>query len=94
MDNRDAAITSLELVRRLGKLDAENHLLLATLHLRAGSSVLARPLMLAALTQEEKPPAYTALNALEFITQVRDWKLARDFANALKKPILESKTPS
>lgn len=83
MDQSDAAITNLELVRRLGKLDAENHLLLATLHLRSGSAALARPLMLAALAQEQKPPTYTALNALEFVTQVRDWKLARDFANAI-----------
>ena len=85
MDQSDAAITNLELVRRLGKLDAENHLLLATLHLRAGSAALARPLMFAALNQEQKPPTYTALNALEFVTQVRDWKLARDFANAIQK---------
>jgi tetratricopeptide (TPR) repeat protein len=91
MDQSDAAITNLELVRRLGKLDAENHLLLATLHLRAGSAALARPLMLAALAQEQKPPTYTALNALEFVTQVRDWKLARDFANAIGKAYPEIK---
>lgn len=91
MDRSDDAITNLELVRRLGELDAENHLLLASLHLRAGSSALARPLMLAALAQEEKPPTSTALNALEFVTQVRDWKLARDFANAVEKAYPEIK---
>lgn len=91
MDHSEAAITNLELVRRLGKLDSENHLLLATLHLRAGSSVLARPLMLAALTQEEKPPTYTALNALEFVTQINDWKLARDFSQAIQKAYPEVK---
>jgi len=84
MDQPDEAITNLELVRRLGKLDAENHLLLASLHLRAGSVALARPLMLEALEMKEKPPSYTALNALEFVTRVRDWKLARDVAQAIE----------
>ena len=85
LDQSDQAITNLELVRRLGqgKLDAENHLLLATLHLRAGSSRLARPLILTALKMKEKPPVSAALNALEFVTQVRDWKLAREVADAI-----------
>jgi len=91
MGKGDDAITNLELVRRLGKLDAENHLLLATLHLRSGSASLARPLMIAALEMNEKPPSYTALNALEFVTQIRDWKLARDFANAIEKAYPEIK---
>jgi tetratricopeptide (TPR) repeat protein len=43
------------------------------------------------LAQEQKPPTYTALNALEFVTQVRDWKLARDFANAIGKAYPEIK---
>ena len=85
MNKTDAAITNLELVRRLGKLDAENHLLLATLHLRSGSAALASPLMMAAMEIEKKPPVLTALNALEFVTQVRDWKLARDFSSAIAK---------
>lgn len=91
MDKSEDAITNLELVRRLGKLDAENHLLLATLHLRSGSTSLASPLMMAALEMEEKPPSYTALNALKFVTQIRDWKLARDFANAIEKAYPEIK---
>jgi tetratricopeptide (TPR) repeat protein len=93
MDQAEDAITNLELVRRLGKLDAENHLLLATLHLRSGSASLARPLMMAALKMEELPPGRTALNALEFVTQIRDWKLAREFANAIEKAYPEIKEP-
>ena len=85
MDQVDEAITNLEFVRRLGKLDAENHLLLSTLHLRSGSSTLARPLMMKALTMETKSPPPTALNALQFVTEVRDWKLARDFASAIER---------
>lgn len=85
MDRADDAITNLDLVRRLGKLDAENHLLLASLHLRAGSNRLARPVMMAALEMEKKPPFPAALNALEFTTQTRDWQLARDFAQSLEK---------
>lgn len=84
MDHADAAMTNLEVVRRLGKLDAENHLLLATLHLRSGSVMLARPLMLKALAMETKPPTLTALNTLQFITQIHDWKLARKFATAIE----------
>jgi len=93
LDQSDKAITNLELVRRLGegKLDAENHLLLATLHLRAGSNRLARPLLLKALKMEEKPPLGTALNALEFVTQVRDWKLAREVADAIESAYPETK---
>lgn len=91
MDKQEDAITNLELVRRLGKLDAENHILLATLHLRSGSSKLARPLMMAALKSEVKPPIATSLNALTFLTQVRDWKLAQDFASAVEKVYPEIK---
>jgi tetratricopeptide (TPR) repeat protein len=91
MDRTDDAITNLDLVRRLGKLDAENYLLLANLHLRAGSNRLARPVMMAALAMENKPPFSAALNALEFATQTRDWILARDFSIALEKAFPEVK---
>jgi tetratricopeptide (TPR) repeat protein len=89
MDKNDGAIVNLELVRRLrsgneSKLDAENHLLLAILHLRSGSVKLARPLMLSALAMSPKPPVVAALNALEFTTQLRNWKLAKDFAKAME----------
>ncbi|MDG0994173.1 MAG: tetratricopeptide repeat protein [Akkermansiaceae bacterium] len=80
MDRQDEAITNLDLVRRMGQLNAENHLLLANLHLRAGNNRLARPLLMEALGMEAKPPLVSTLNTLEFITQTRDWKLARDFA--------------
>lgn len=85
MDQPDAAITNLDFVRRLGHLDADNHLLLATLHLRAGSVDLARPLMMAALKMEAKPSVVAALNSLEFVGQVRDWKLAREVATAIQE---------
>ena len=85
LDRIDAAVANLELVRRMGKLDAENHLLLASLHLRTGSSKLAGPVMLAAVTMEEKPPLASALNILEFTTQIKDWKLAREFTDAIVK---------
>ncbi|BDS08308.1 hypothetical protein NT6N_33480 [Oceaniferula spumae] len=85
MDKVDDAMANLELVRRMGKLDADNHLLLANLHLRSGSSKLARPVMMAALEMEEKPPLTSALNVLEFTTQTQDWKLAREFADAMVK---------
>ena len=91
MNKQDDAITNLELVRRLGKLDAENHILLATLHLRSGCAKLARPLMMTALELEVKPPIATSLNALEFVTQIRDWKLAQDFASAVEKAYPEIK---
>ena len=80
MDRQDEAITNLDLVRRMGQLNAENHLLLANLHLRAGNNRLARPLLMEALGMQVKPPLVSTLNTLEFITQTRDWKLARDFA--------------
>lgn len=85
MDRIDDAMANLELIRRMGKLDADNHLLLANLHLRTGSSKLARPVMMAAIAMEEKPPHASALNILEFITQTQDWKLAHDFADAITK---------
>lgn len=91
MDRADEAIANLELVRRLEQLDADNYLLLATLHLRAGSSNLARPLMMQALELEVKPAQSAALNALEFVTRVRDWKLARSYADALSKAYPEIK---
>ncbi len=81
----DDAMVNLELVRRMGKLDAENHFLLASLHLRSGSSKLARPLMLAAITMEQQPQYSSALNLLEFVTRNQDWKLAREFADAIQK---------
>jgi tetratricopeptide (TPR) repeat protein len=80
MDRQDEAITNLDLVRRMGQLNAENHLLLANLHLRAGNNRLARPLLMEALGMQVKPPLVSTLNTLEFITQTRDWKLARNFA--------------
>ncbi len=91
MDRSDDAITNLDLVRRLGQLDAENHLLLANLHLRAGSARLARPVLMAALAMDDKPPMVATLNALEFITQTRDWVLARDFAAATEKAYEDTK---
>lgn len=87
LDRQDEAIANLDLVRRMGegKLDAGNHLLLANLHLRVGSSELARPVMMAALGLENKAPLNEVLNALEFAIQTRDWILARDFADAVQK---------
>jgi len=83
------AITNLDLVRRLGKLDAENHLLLANLHLRSGSTRLARPVMMEALNMKKKPSLATALNVLTSVTQTRNWTLARDFSRALSKTFPE-----
>ncbi len=85
MQRTDDAIANLDLIRRLGKLDGENHLLLATLHLRAGNARLARPVMMAAMKMEKKPPLTSALNTLQFVTQIRDWSLARDFSEAIGK---------
>lgn len=85
MDRSDDAMANLDLVRRMGKLDAENHLLLANLHLRAGNANLSRPVLMAAIGMEKKPPMAAALNALDFVTRVRDWRLARDFAAAVQK---------
>jgi len=87
MERPDDAIANLELLRRAGegKLDAENHLLLANLHLRAGSSDLARPLMMAALRMEPKASFSAVINVLEFATKTRDWSLARDFAHEVQK---------
>ena len=85
MDRVDDSIANLEFVRRLSQLDAENHLLLASLHLRTGSLKLARPVMLKSLELEVKPPVTSALNVLEFTTQTQDWVLARDFAGAIAK---------
>lgn len=91
MDRIDAAMVNLELVRRMGKLDAENHLLLANLHLRSGSAQLARPVMMAAMAMDEKPPHLSALNILSFTTQLEDWILAREFADTITKVWPESK---
>ena len=85
MNRPDEAITNLDLVRRLGKLDAENHLLLANLHLRSGSGHLARPVMMAALEMEQKAAYGSVINLLEFASITRDWSLARDFATAMQK---------
>jgi len=85
MDRVDEAMTNLEIVRRMDKLDAENHLLLANLHLRSGSVKLARPVMMAALEMEFKAPLEPALNVLAFTADTQDWKLAKDFAAAIAK---------
>jgi tetratricopeptide (TPR) repeat protein len=81
----DDAISNLELVRRLGKLDAENHLLLANLHLRAGSVALARPVMMTAMGMDAKAGYTAVVNLLEFVTATRNWSLARDYTAAIKK---------
>ncbi|MGB2402163.1 MAG: tetratricopeptide repeat protein [Akkermansiaceae bacterium] len=85
MSRPDDAISNLELVRRLGKLDAENHLLLANLHLRAGSAALARPVMMTAISMDKKGEYTTVVNLLEFVTATRNWSLARDYTLAIKK---------
>ena len=85
VDRSDDAMTNLELVRRMGELDAENHLWLAHLHLRSGSSMLARPVMMEALKMEKKAPLSAALNVLEYTAQLQDWKLGREFADAVNK---------
>lgn len=92
LDRSDEAMTNLELVRRIGKLDAENHLLLASLHLRAGSAKLARPLLIEAMEMDPKPAMVSALNALEFVTRVREWGLARELAVILDKAYPESES--
>ena len=69
----------------MGELDAENHLWLAHLHLRSGSSMLARPVMMEALKMEKKAPLSAALNVLEYTAQLQDWKLGREFADAVNK---------
>ena len=85
INRSDDAITNLELIRRLGKLDADNHLLLANLHLRAGSAALARPVMMKALGMDDKPEYAAVVNLLEFVTSTRDWKLARDYMKLAKQ---------
>ena len=85
MSRPDDAASNLELVRRLGKLDAENHLLLANLHLRAGSAALARPVMLTALSMNKKAGYTAVVNLLEFVTATRNWSLARDYVAAIEK---------
>ena len=85
VDRSDDAMANLELVRRMGELDAENHLWLAHLHLRSGSSMLARPVMMEALKMEKKAPLSAALNVLEYTAQLQDWKLGREFADAVNK---------
>lgn len=93
LDRPNDAITNLDLVRRLGKLDAENHFLLANLHLRSNSIHLARPVVIAALSMEQKAPYASAVNVLEFATLTRDWSLARDFATAIEKAYPEAGDP-
>lgn len=90
----DDAIANLDLVRRLGKLDAGNHLLLANLHLRANSNQLARPMVMSALSMEEKAPYAAAINVLDFTTLTRDWSLARDFATAIEKAYPDAGDPT
>lgn len=85
MDRIDDAVANLELVRRMGKLDASNHLLLANLHLRSGSTQLARPVMMAAMGMEQRASYESAVNLLEFVVSVRDWSLARDFSTVIKQ---------
>ena len=85
VDRSDDAMANLELVRRMGELDAENHLWLAHLHLRSGSSMLARPVMMEALKMEKKAPLSAALNVLEYTAQLQDWQLGREFADAVNK---------
>ena len=85
MDRIDDAVANLELVRRMGKLDASNYLLLANLHLRSGSTQLARPVMMAAMEMDPKASCEAAVNLLEFVVSIRDWSLARDFSAAIEK---------
>lgn len=85
LDRIDDAIANLDLVRRLEKLDASNHLLLANLHLRSGSAHLARPVMMTAMSMEQRASHEAALNLLEFVVSLRDWSLARDFSTAIEE---------
>ena len=55
VNQSDNAMANLELVRRMGELNAENHLWLAHLHLSSGSSKLARPVMMKALAWRRRP---------------------------------------
>lgn len=90
MNRPDDAITNLELVRRMDNLDAENHLLLANLHLRAGSVELARPVMMTAMHMDQKASYTGAVNLLEFVTSIRHWSLARDYTAVIKKAYSDS----
>lgn len=85
MGNEEDAITNLDLVRRMpgGRLDSGSQLLLAQLHLRSGSVVLAEPLLTKALLSENKPEVSAALNTLKLIIGIGDWKLARSLSDQI-----------
>ncbi len=84
------ARVNLELLRRYEKLDAENQLLLANLHLQLGQLELARPVLQNALKQEKLPALATALNSLEYVVSLREWQLASEFLVAVKSTWPES----
>ncbi|MGJ8677907.1 MAG: tetratricopeptide repeat protein [Akkermansiaceae bacterium] len=81
MEKPDDALVNLDFVRRLGKgkLDAENHLLLAQLHLQAGSIDLAKSMLAESLSSSRLPSAETLLNTLEMLVRNEHWDVTRDF---------------
>ena len=80
----DDAVANLDWLRRNDKLDAENHLLLASLHLRSGNNRLARPLVLKALTMSPLPSPHSSMNLLEFLIQMKDWSMATETLTAIE----------
>ncbi len=95
LGRNDEALVNLEYVRRLGddKLDAENHLLLAQLHIQSGNLTLAEPLLKKAVTLEKKALYTSSLNTLSFVIDQRYWELGKSFFAAINESYTGTQNP-
>ncbi|MDC0088084.1 tetratricopeptide repeat protein [Akkermansiaceae bacterium] len=83
--DQESALVNLDLVRRMSadQLSGDNYLLLAQLHMRSGSAVLAEPLLTKSFLATKKPSLERSLDTLKLITETADWKLARSFSDQI-----------
>lgn len=77
------AAAALDLLRRLGSLDGDGHVLLATLHLRGGREQLADAAVDAAFGGDAKPSVARALAAMREAVDRKAWEIARQLGTRI-----------
>lgn len=88
----EEAIVNLELLRRQGKLDVSNQLLLGALHLSDGSLVIGSDVIREVLKSEELTDGELAMNAIGFAIERREYELALEFHGLVKPELVEKFT--
>ncbi len=82
MGRATKAAAGLDFLRRIGSLDADSLLLLASLHLRAGRTELSGGCIDAAFAAPQKPSAGRVLAALREAVERQSWGIARKLEQA------------